>query len=105
MESPARYAFMFERAVPGYEPDKDLRFQARCASYDLLARRVRPAVPPGTAARGAYLVWTTMHGLISLELTHRARTPPPGWFLQPGDDSYDRIFRDGITAILAGLRA
>lgn len=106
LESPARYAFMFERSVPGYDPDPDLRMLAQHASYDLLAERVRPAVGEDGDPDGAgYLVWTTMHGLVSMELTHRARTPPPGWFLKPGNDSYPSIFREGITTVLAGLSA
>ncbi|SFI56098.1 MULTISPECIES: TetR/AcrR family transcriptional regulator [Amycolatopsis] len=104
LESPARYAFMFERAVPGYDPDPDLRMLAQRNTYDLLAERVRPAAGPGLDEDSAgYLVWTAMHGLVSLELTHRARTPPPGWFLSPEDDSYARIFQDGITTVLAGV--
>ncbi|GHF50949.1 AcrR family transcriptional regulator [Amycolatopsis bartoniae] len=106
LESPARYAFMFERAVPGYDPDPDLRMLAQRNSYDLLVERVRPAAGPVLDTDSAsYLVWTTMHGLVSLELTHRARTPPPGWFLKPGDDSYGHIFQEGILTALAGLAA
>ncbi|GAB2970295.1 TetR/AcrR family transcriptional regulator [Amycolatopsis acidiphila] len=106
LESPARYAFMFERAVPGYDPDPDLRMLAQRNTYDLLVERVRAAVRVPEDADGAgYIVWTAMHGLVSLELTHRARTPPPDWFLKPGNDSYAEIFHEGITTILAGLRA
>ncbi|NKQ52639.1 TetR/AcrR family transcriptional regulator [Amycolatopsis sp. K13G38] len=104
LESPARYAFMFERAVPGYDPDPDLRKLARRSSYDLLADRVAQGVPADADAdTTGYLVWSTMHGLVSMELTHRARTPPPGWFLKPDDCSYDRIYHEGITAILVGV--
>ncbi|MTD58562.1 TetR/AcrR family transcriptional regulator [Amycolatopsis pithecellobii] len=104
LESPARYAFMFERAVPGYDPDPDLRLLAQRDTYDQLVARVRPAVASARdAERAGYLLWTTMHGLVSLELTNRARTPPPGWFLKPGNDSYATIFDDGITTTLTGL--
>ncbi|HVV10576.1 TetR/AcrR family transcriptional regulator [Amycolatopsis sp.] len=106
LESPARYAFMFERAVPGYDPDPDLRTLAQRTCYDLLAKRVRPAAPPGWDPDVAgYLVWTTMHGLVSLELTHRTRHPPPGWFLRPSDDSYCQVYRQGLTTMLGGLSA
>ncbi|HJQ47930.1 MAG TPA: WHG domain-containing protein [Amycolatopsis sp.] len=104
LESPARYAFMFERAVPGYDPDPELRELARRTTYDLLTERVAPA-GGRSAETAAYLVWSTMHGLVSVELTHRARNPPPGWFLSPEDPSYDRVFHDGVAAILAGLNA
>ncbi|WP_236793196.1 TetR/AcrR family transcriptional regulator [Amycolatopsis sp. GM8] len=104
LESPARYAFMFERAVPGYDPDPDLRMLAQRDTYDQLVARVRPAVrSAGDAERAGYLMWTTMHGLVSMELTNRARTPPPGWFLKPGNDSYAEIFYEGIVATLTGL--
>jgi AcrR family transcriptional regulator len=104
LESPARYAFMFERAVPTYGPDPDLQAIAQRNCYSLLAQRVRPAVPPGTAPEVAtYLVWTSMHGLVSLELTHHARNPPPDWFLKPTDGSYRDVFREGIITTLTGL--
>lgn len=106
LASPARYAFMFERAVPGYDPDPDLRMLAQRNTYDLLVERVKPAVRPDADADGAgYLVWTTMHGLVGLELTHRARMPPPGWFLKPDNDSYAEIFQEGMATVLAGLTA
>jgi AcrR family transcriptional regulator len=106
LASPARYAFMFERAVPGYDPDPDLRMLAQRMTYDLLVERMKPAVRPGLDADSSgYLVWTTMHGLVSLELTHRARTPPPGWFLKADNDSYAEIFHEGMATVLAGLAA
>ncbi|MFD2416943.1 TetR/AcrR family transcriptional regulator [Amycolatopsis pigmentata] len=104
LESPARYGFMFERAVPGYDPDPDLRAQAQHTTFDLLVERIRISTPREMAqATAAYLVWTSMHGLISVELTHRQRTPPPGWFMETTDESFDRVFRDGLTAMARGL--
>lgn len=104
LESPARYAFMFERSVPGYEPDPDLRLIAERDTCDQLVTRVRPAVHTDDEADEAgYLVWTTMHGLISLELTNRARTTPPSGFSKPGNDSYATLFNKGIAAVLTGL--
>lgn len=106
LASPARYAFMFERAVPGYDPDPDLRMLAQRNTYDPLVERIRPAVrTPEDADSAGYLTWTMIHGMVSLELTHRARTPPPGWFLKPGNESYAEIFHEGVTTILAGLTA
>ncbi|HKS49048.1 MAG TPA: TetR/AcrR family transcriptional regulator [Amycolatopsis sp.] len=104
LESPARYGFMFERPVPGFDPDPNLRAHAQRHTFDLLVDRIRAAAPPDMAARvAAYLVWTTMHGLVSVELTNRQRTSPPGWFLDPGDDSYSRVFTEGLTAVMRGL--
>src|SRR5207249_4274108 len=60
LESPARYGFMFERAVPGYDPDPDLRAHAQHTTFDLLVARVRAAAPPGAdPVVAGYLVWTT----------------------------------------------
>jgi len=104
LESPARYGFMFERAVPGYDPDPDIRALAQRNTFDPLVERISTATPPGTdPAIAAYLVWTNVHGLISVELTHRERTPPPGWFMATTDESYDSVFRAGITAMTRGL--
>lgn len=104
LESPARYGFMFERAVPGYDPDPDLRTQAQHNTFDLLVDRIRASTPQDTGpATAAYLVWTCMHGLVSVELTHRQRTAPPGWFMETTDDSFDHVFHEGIVAMIRGL--
>lgn len=104
LESPARYGFMFERSVPGYDPDPDLRADAHRNTFDLLVARVRKSMPPDAdSALAGYLLWTTMHGLVSLELTLRQRTPPPGWFLEMSEENYSQVFRDGITTALRGL--
>jgi hypothetical protein len=69
---------------------------------------VTAAGAAGELAAGAdpvhasYLIWCIAHGLVSLELTHAARRPLPGWFIADPVDG-ERVFRDGIRAILAGL--
>ncbi|NIH83979.1 TetR/AcrR family transcriptional regulator [Amycolatopsis granulosa] len=104
LDSPARYAFMFEQAVPGFDPDPNLRAFAQHTTFDLLVDRVIPVTPPDQDPnRTGYLIWTTMHGLVSVELTHRARNPPPKWFIDTTDDAYDEVFAAGIRAILIGL--
>ncbi|GAA3831278.1 MULTISPECIES: TetR/AcrR family transcriptional regulator [Amycolatopsis] len=104
LDSPARYAFMFEQSVPGFDPDPDLRAFAQRSSFDLLVDRVAPVTPPGRDPNvTGYLIWTTMHGLVSVELTHRARNPPPKWFIETTDDAYDEVFGSGIRAMINGL--
>ncbi|GHE83172.1 TetR family transcriptional regulator [Amycolatopsis deserti] len=104
LDSPARYSFMFEQSVPGFDPDPDLRAFAQRSTFDLLVDRVTPATPPGRDPNvTGYLIWTTMHGLVSVELTHRARNPPPKWFIATTDTAYDDIFGAGIRAMLNGL--
>ncbi len=105
LASPARYAFMFERPVPGFDPDPSLRAEALRTTFGKLAGRVERMSGPGADGVSlGYLVWTTMHGLISVELTHNARTPLPGWFIEPTPEAGERIYLSGVTAILAGLR-
>ena len=104
LDSPARYTFMFEQSVPGFEPDPDLRAVAQRSTFDMLVDRVAPMTPPERDPNvTGYLIWTTMHGLVSIELTHRARTPPPKWFLDTPDDAYDEVFTSGVRAMLRGL--
>jgi AcrR family transcriptional regulator len=104
LDSPARYAFMFEQAVPGFDPDPDLRAYAQRGTFALLVDRIEPLTPPGEDANTTgYLVWTTMHGLVSVELTQRARTAPPNWFIKTSDEAYDDLFDAGIRAMLSGL--
>lgn len=104
LDSPARYAFMFEQSVPGFDPDPDLRAFAQRSSFDLLVDRVAPVTPSDRDPNvTGYLIWTTMHGLVSVELTHRARNPPPKWFIETTDDAYDEVFGAGIRAMINGL--
>ena len=92
------------RAVKPYDPNPDLRDLARRNSYDLLADPVAQGVPSsGDADTTGHLMWSTMHGRVSMELTRRARHPPRSRFLKPDDSSYDRVYHDGMPAILAGL--
>ncbi|HYN97784.1 MAG TPA: TetR/AcrR family transcriptional regulator [Pilimelia sp.] len=104
LANPTLYAFLFERPVPDFDPDPALRSEALEAAFGLLVAAVRgAALDPGRdVTEAAYLVWTTAHGLISLELTHTARRPLPGWFLAT-DEAWQRIFDDGVTALLNGL--
>lgn len=104
LDSPARYAFMFEQSVPGFDPDPDLRAYAQRSTFDLFVDRIMPVMPPGKDPNTTgYLIWTTMHGLVSVELTQRARTTPPKWFIETSDGAYDDLFTSGIRAMLTGL--
>ena len=52
----------------------------------------------------AYLVWTAVHGIVSIELTHAQRSPLPGFFIDfPAEG--ERLLVDGVTALLRGLSA
>jgi len=104
LENPARYALMFERPVPDYTPDPALRVAVLQQSFGLLVNRVERCSPHGADdIKLSFLLFTTMHGLVSNELTQRARGPIPGWFLRPTEDANEPMFLDGISAMIVGL--
>ncbi|AXB43642.1 TetR/AcrR family transcriptional regulator [Amycolatopsis albispora] len=106
LENPARYAFMFERPVADFDPDPALRLSVLRSGFTHVVDR---ASPPGAsdedARRYSYLLWTTMHGLISVELTNAARSPLPGWFVGQDEAAREQVYREGVQAITAGLDA
>jgi AcrR family transcriptional regulator len=104
LENPARYALMFERPVPDYTPDPALRVAVLQQSFGLLVSRVERCSPHGADnVKLSFLLFTTMHGLVSNELTQQARGPIPGWFLRPTEDANEPMFLDGISAMIVGL--
>ncbi|WIV53520.1 TetR/AcrR family transcriptional regulator [Amycolatopsis nalaikhensis] len=103
-ESPTRYALMFERPVPGFDPDPALRSAVLRTVFRLFIDRVARVCPPETDARAAaYQLWTTMHGLIGAELMLASRTPLPDWFIPPTDEANEEMYRQGVGAMMTGL--
>ena len=100
LQSPTRYAFMFERAVPDFDPGPDLRAQALKSTFGMLAAAIARAAAPEAADRNAYLLWAAMHGMVSVELTHRERTELPGWTIA---SDWEGAYFDGIHALWNGL--
>jgi AcrR family transcriptional regulator len=71
LDNEALYGLMFERASPDFVPSDTSRLAA-LTTFEMLATRVadwRPDLADPAAA--AHLLWATMHGLVSIELTHR----------------------------------
>lgn len=109
LDNPALYAFMFERPLPGFDPSPQLRAEALGMTFTLLTDEVHRAQAAGLVdgddpVRPAYLLWTAMHGITSIELTHAARSPLQGWFLD-SPDAGERVYVEGVRALLAGLGA
>ncbi|MET8996513.1 TetR/AcrR family transcriptional regulator [Amycolatopsis sp. Hca4] len=103
-ESPTRYALMFERPVPGFDPDPGLRSAVLRTTFSLFIGRVQLVCPPGADARSAaYRLWTTIHGLVGAELLMASRRPLPDWFIPPTEEAHEAMFRDGVTAMMTGL--
>jgi AcrR family transcriptional regulator len=103
-ESPARYALMFERPVPGFDPDPALRSAVLRTTFSLFIARVQRVCPPGADARAAaYQLWTAMHGLVGAELMMASRTTLPDWFIPPTEEANEQMYRQGVTAMMTGL--
>src|SRR3954447_6564341 len=67
----ALYGLMFERGAPDFVPSDDSRM-AGLETFELLAERIAGWKPGlGEPGPDAHLVWAAMHGLVSIELTHR----------------------------------
>lgn len=109
LANPPLYALMFERPLPDFDPSPQLRAQALEMTFGLLVAEVGAAAEQGLLAtsdpaRAAYLIWTAIHGMVSIELTHAVRSPLPGWFLDRPEVG-DEVLGEGVTSLLAGLRA
>ncbi|MCR6486671.1 TetR/AcrR family transcriptional regulator [Amycolatopsis sp. OK19-0408] len=103
-ESPTRYALMFERPVPNFDPDPALRSAVLRTTFTLFIARVQRVSPPESDARAAaYQLWTAMHGLVGAELTMSSRTTLPDWFIPPTDEANEAMYRRGVTAMMTGL--
>jgi AcrR family transcriptional regulator len=97
LANPPLYALMFERPLPGFDPSSQTRTDALAMTFGLLTDEI-----PDPAR--AYLVWTAVHGIVSIELTHAQRSPLPGFFIDfPAEG--ERLLIEGVTALLRGLSA
>jgi AcrR family transcriptional regulator len=94
LANPELYALMFERPLPAFEPSPQARAEALAATFALLTDELSGKVRP------AYLVWATVHGVVSLELTHTLRSPLPGWFID-SPQAGARILHDAVDAVLS----
>jgi AcrR family transcriptional regulator len=97
LQNPTYYSVMFDRTIPGFEPSDDAR-AAALGTLEALAHKLERAMDAGLLQRHdplqvAVSVWSTCHGLMSLELKDVA---PPGidW-----EGAYTRT----LAALLAGL--
>ncbi|WP_206068697.1 WHG domain-containing protein [Nonomuraea composti] len=107
LTDPALYALMFERPLPDFDPSPEQRHEALRHCFGLLTEATAAAAQAGlirssNPQRSAYLIWTTIHGLVSIELTCSLRTPLPGWFLNSREEG-ERILTEGVQSLLAGL--
>jgi len=93
------YSVMFDRVVADYEPS-ETALQNALGTLGLLARRLERAMDFGLLRRmdplhAAAIVWSTCHGVISLELKHVTNAPV----------DWQQVFTDATAAVVGGLRA
>ena len=91
---------MFERGTPDFTPSDESRM-AGLKTFEMLAERIADWQPELVdPAPVAHLVWATMHGLVSIEFTHRRWGGPLVAHLQ-GDP--EQNYATAINSLLAGL--
>jgi AcrR family transcriptional regulator len=104
LENPARYALMYERSVHDYDPDPELRKAVMRTTFVMFVDKIRRVSEPGVDLQQlGYLLWTSMHGLVSVELTMRAQTPLSDWFIDSTDEANEAVYRVGVRAMCTGL--
>jgi AcrR family transcriptional regulator len=106
--NPALYALMFERPLPGFDPSPQLRSWALDLTFTPLVEEVARAQAGGLLSgddpiRPSYLLWTAVHGITSIELTHAVRSPLPGWFID-SPQAGEQMLLEAVRAVLTGLR-
>src|SRR3954451_16858431 len=100
LENEALYGPMFERGTPDFVPSDDSRM-AGLTTFEMLAERIAAWQPDlADPAPKAHLVWAAMHGLVSIELTHRRWGGPLVAHLE-GDA--EQNYASAINSLIAGL--
>jgi AcrR family transcriptional regulator len=94
---PTLYAVMFSRVVPDFVPSPTAQ-EFALGTLDLLAQRLQRAMDagmlrPADAQHVAAIVWSTCHGVISLELAQDGLTPV----------DWQQVFTDATQAVVLGL--
>ena len=106
VSNPALYSLMFERAI-GFDPSPELGSDALESTFSMVLDAVNQAMEQGaidaeSPRAVAYTLWTAAHGAVSLELTHAAGRPLPGWPVDSPDAGAD-VFRRALETTLRGL--
>jgi AcrR family transcriptional regulator len=104
LENPARYALMYERSVHDFDPDPELRKAVMRTTFVMFVDKIRRISRPGADLQQlGYLLWTSMHGLVSVELTMRSQTPLSDWIIENTDEANEDVYRTGVRAMCTGL--
>ena len=108
LSNPALFALLFERPLPGFDPSPEIRTAALDATFGILQAAVEVAQEDGSVGPGdprwlAYLIWVGVHGTVSLEATHVARSVNE-WILA-GDADGARAVATIVETVCAGTRS
>lgn len=98
LEHPTLYSVMFDRVVPEYEPSAHA-MEVGYRTLEHLATRIQRCIDAGVVRDGpalhfAALVWSTCHGVVSLQLRQKM-TDIVDW---------DLVYRDACENVVRGLR-
>jgi AcrR family transcriptional regulator len=96
LEHTTLYSVMFDRAVPKFEPSPEA-FHRGVSTLQELADRLQRAMDmgrlrPTDALHAAAIVWSTCHGVVSLEL--KKSDMPIDW---------EAVYRDACENVIRGL--
>lgn len=105
--NPGLYGFMFERPLPGFDPTLESRQEGLRSTFYILVDKVKAFIEESMGGVGdpvlvSYLIWSAVHGELSLELTQSVRTPLAGWLVnEPA--AAERVYGQVIETVLSGL--
>jgi AcrR family transcriptional regulator len=107
LANPGLYGFMFERPVPGFHPTLESRQEGLRTTFYLLVERVEAFIKEMMGGVGepvlvSYLIWSAVHGELSLELTESVRTHLAGWLVNDPALA-EGVYGQVIETVLSGL--
>ena len=107
LDNPGLYGFMFERPLPGFDPSLESRQEGLRTTFYILVDRVDAFIKESMDGVGepvlvSYLIWSALHGELSLELTQSVRSPLAGWLVND-PAAAERVYGQVIETVLSGL--
>jgi len=97
LANPMVYQIMFLRPVPGFEPSEQV-IDVAAQAFGALVTAVERAMAAGVIAEGAaadtaHIIWSNVHGWVSLELMGMGTL-----------EEQDAVYDQACSAVLRGLR-
>jgi AcrR family transcriptional regulator len=104
LDHPVLYGVMFERPLPDFDPSIEARGRALDLTFRILRELVagRMGLSDDDAMKPSYIIWTALHGAVSIELNHVVRSPLPGWFIDTREAG-EEVLLESLRALMKGL--